>query len=48
MTDRFAVDKSNKVRQLSEYAQYDKASVYAILDVGLVAHVALQDIANPV
>ena len=48
MTDRFAVDKSNKVRQLSEYAQYDKASVYAILDVGLVAHVAFMQDGLPV
>ena len=48
MIDRFAVDKSNKVRQLSEYAQYDKASVYAILDAGLVAHVAFMQDGLPV
>ncbi len=40
MSESFAVDKINKVRQLGEYANYDKETVYRVLDAGLVAHVA--------
>ena len=44
MTDSYSIDKTNKVRQLHEKAAYDKESVYQVLDVGLVAHVAfIQD-----
>lgn len=48
MSDSFAVDKTNKVRQLKEYARYDRESVYAILDAGLVAHVAFVQDDGPV
>ena len=39
MTNAYTVDKRNKVRQLREYADYDKAVVHAVLDAGLVAAV---------
>ena len=48
MSDSFAVDKTNKVRQLNEYARYDRNTVYAILDAGLVAHVAFVQDDGPV
>lgn len=48
MTDSFAVDKTNKVRQLKEYARYDRETVHAILDAGLVAHVAFVQDDGPV
>ena len=44
MTDDYEVSKQNKVRQLREKAVYDKNIVHAILDAGIVAHVAfIQD-----
>ena len=44
MTDKYSVNKQNKVRQLREKADYDKATVHAVLDAGVVAHVAfIQD-----
>ena len=48
MADSFSVDKINKVRQLREYAHYDRETVYAILDAGLVAHVAFVQDGAPV
>ena len=48
MADSFSVDKTNKVRQLREYARYDKDTVHAILDAGLVAHVAFIQDGGPV
>lgn len=39
MANTYTVDKRNKVRQLHEYADYDKAVVHAVLDAGLVAAV---------
>jgi len=39
MTDDYAIDKQNKVRQLREKAVYDKTAVHGILDAGLVAMV---------
>jgi len=39
MSDEYAVDKKNKVRQLREYAVYDKDKVHGILDSALVASV---------
>ncbi len=39
MANTYTVDKRNKVRQLREYADYDKAVVHAVLDAGLVAAV---------
>jgi nitroimidazol reductase NimA-like FMN-containing flavoprotein (pyridoxamine 5'-phosphate oxidase superfamily) len=40
MNDTYGISKLNKVRQLREKARYDKASIHAILDAGLVAHAA--------
>lgn len=48
MSDSFAVDKTNKVRQLKEYARYDRETVHRILDSGLVAHVAFVQDDGPV
>ena len=39
MANTYTVDKRNKVRQLREYADYDKDVVHAVLDAGLVAAV---------
>jgi nitroimidazol reductase NimA-like FMN-containing flavoprotein (pyridoxamine 5'-phosphate oxidase superfamily) len=46
--DRFAVTNLNRVRRHHERAHYDRASVYAILDRGLVAHVAFVDGGCPI
>jgi nitroimidazol reductase NimA-like FMN-containing flavoprotein (pyridoxamine 5'-phosphate oxidase superfamily) len=48
MTDEYATNKKNKVRQLREKARYDKETVHRVLDAGLVAHVALIEDGNPV
>ena len=48
MADSFAVDKTNKVRQLDQYASYDRDTVHGILDAGLVAHVAFVQDDGPV
>jgi len=39
MSDQFTVSKKNKVRQLREYADYERATVHRILDAGLLAQV---------
>ncbi len=44
----YPVSKQNKVRQLREKAAYDRATVHAILDAGLVAHVAVVQDGQPV
>ena len=48
MTSEYDVDKQNKVRQLREKAAYDKETVHAILDAGVVAHVAFIQDGSPV
>ena len=48
MSDSFTVDKTNKVRQLKEYARYDRETVHGIVDAGLVAHVAFVQDDGPV
>lgn len=48
MANKYSVEKRNKVRQIREKAHYDKATVHAILDAGIVAHVAFLDDGNPV
>jgi hypothetical protein len=48
MKDTYDVGNVNKVRQLQQKAHYDKATVHAILDAGLVAHVALVQEGAPV
>jgi len=46
--DEYARDKQNEVRQLREKAAYDKETVHAILDAGLLAHVAFVQDGQPV
>ena len=48
MTDSYDISRQNKARQLREKVSYDKASVHAILDAGLVAHVAVVQDGAPV
>ncbi len=48
MKDAYDIGNLNKVRQLNKKAHYDKATVHAILDAGLVAHVALVEEGTPV
>ena len=47
-SDRFVITNVNRVRRHHERAQYDRAAVYAILDRGLVAHVAFVDNGRPI
>lgn len=48
MTTDYEVSKQNKVRQLREKATYDKKTVHAILDAGILAHVAFVQDGSPV
>ncbi len=48
MTNAYIVDEKNKVRQLREYADYDKDVVHAVLDAGLVAAVGFVQDGAPV
>ena len=48
MTTGYAVNKQNEVRQLRDKASYDRATVHAVLDAGLVAHVGLVQDNEPV
>jgi nitroimidazol reductase NimA-like FMN-containing flavoprotein (pyridoxamine 5'-phosphate oxidase superfamily) len=48
MKDTYEVSKLNKIRQLRNKARYDRESVHAILDSGLVAHVAFVQDGAPV
>ena len=48
MTDSYPVSAANKVRQLREKASYDRATVHAILDAGLVVHAAFNQDGDPV
>jgi nitroimidazol reductase NimA-like FMN-containing flavoprotein (pyridoxamine 5'-phosphate oxidase superfamily) len=48
MKETFTRSEQNKVRQLREKATYEKDSVHAILDAGLVAHVAFVQDGAPV
>ena len=48
MSDEYPVSKKNKVRQLREKAAYDQETVHAILDAGLLAHVAFVEEGQPV
>ena len=43
MSDSYDVSKKNKVRQLREYALYDRETVHGILDAALVAQVGFVD-----
>ncbi|NBC23126.1 MAG: pyridoxamine 5'-phosphate oxidase family protein [Gammaproteobacteria bacterium] len=44
----YAVGGRNRVRQVRAAARYDRATVHAILDAGLAAHVAFCDQGRPV
>ena len=48
MTNAYAIDKRNKVRQLREYADYDENVVHEVLDAGLVAAVGFVQDGAPV
>lgn len=48
MSDEYGISKINKVRQLQKKAHYDKTTVHAVLDAGLVAHVAFVQDGAPV
>ncbi len=48
MSKDFAIEKTNKVRQLKEKAHYDEDTVHQILDAGIVAHVAFVQDGEPV
>lgn len=48
MSDRYAIESRNKVRQLRENAAYDKATVHQILDTAPVAFVGFVQDGNPV
>ena len=43
----YAINEENKVRRLREKARYDQATVHAVLDAGLVAHVAFVQDGRP-
>jgi len=47
-TTDYGVDERNRVRQIREAALYDRATVHAILDAGLCAHVAFCEEGRPV
>ncbi len=48
MDEHYPVSKKNKIRQLSDYANYDREAVQRILDGGLVAQVGFIDDASTV
>ena len=48
MKDAYGIGKLNKVRQLDKKAHYERTTVHAILDAGLVAHVAFVQDGAPV
>ena len=48
MANEYEIGKPNKVRQLRGKARYDRETVHAILDAGLVAHVAVIQDGEPV
>jgi nitroimidazol reductase NimA-like FMN-containing flavoprotein (pyridoxamine 5'-phosphate oxidase superfamily) len=48
LSNEYEISKQNKVRQLREKAAYDHDTVHAVLDAGLVAHVAFVQDGAPV
>lgn len=48
MTDSYAIQKQNKVRQLASKASYDHDTVHKILDAGILAHAAFIQNGAPV
>jgi len=47
-TDHFVITNLNRVRRVHQRGQYDRATVFDILDRGLVAHVAFVDGGRPI
>jgi nitroimidazol reductase NimA-like FMN-containing flavoprotein (pyridoxamine 5'-phosphate oxidase superfamily) len=43
----FEVRKTNRIRQIREFATYDEAAVHGVLDAGLVAHVGFVEDSQP-
>ena len=48
MSNDYPISKRNRVRQLREKSSYDRDAVHAVLDAGLVAHVAVVQDGEPV
>lgn len=48
MSDSYSIEKKNKVRQLRDKAAYDRQTVHAVLDAGLVAAVGFVQDSAPV
>ncbi len=48
MSEDYAVSKRNRVRQIAEKGVYDRARIHAVLDAGIVAHVAFVEDGAPV
>lgn len=48
MSDQYPLGKKNRLRQIREKGAYDKHSVHAVLDAGVVAHVAFIQDGEPV
>lgn len=48
MSDTYPTDRRNRLRQLKEKGSYDRTSVHAVLDAGLVAHAAFCQDGAPV
>jgi nitroimidazol reductase NimA-like FMN-containing flavoprotein (pyridoxamine 5'-phosphate oxidase superfamily) len=48
MSETYSVSKKNRVRQLANKARYDAEDVFAILDAGIVAHVAFVQDGAPI
>lgn len=48
MTETYSTDRQNRVRQLREKARYEKDTVHAVLDAGLVATVGFVQDGAPV
>ena len=48
MSVGYTIEKQNKIRQLRNKGSYDKATVHAILDAGLSAHVAFSTDDGPI
>ena len=48
MPDTYPQTRTNKIRQLRDYGSYERDTVHAVLDAGIVAHVAFVEDGNPV
>ncbi len=48
MNKSYPLSETNKIRQLREYARYDRETIHRVLDAGLVAHVGFVQDGKPV